>query len=502
LGSCLSKTPCYVNTQYTRLSVELNQKIKTPNFSMNLTSSPLKVTLYLLITQLIFSCDLRESEVLPLPLHDDIKTFSTAIQDCSTCTYVVPDRTHVIDGLALGLKPGAVICLNAATPYKNLLFRNITGTAEQPITITNCGGTATLTATGLSFGLKTQNSKYFRITGGTTANTYGIKIVNGHIGIALGDLSTNFEVDHVEVAGSGFAGIMAKTDPTCDPATARENFTMKNVSLNYNYVHDCGGEGFYVGNSFFQAGVNTDCGIRYPHEIHYLRLYSNIVKNSGWDGIQVGCATVGAKIYGNTIENYGTLNRYSQRNGMQLGEGTGGLCYGNFIKHGTGNGMNILGLGTNVIYNNVIVDAGDMGIFCDERYTTGSGFKFINNTIINPKSDGIRLYADLVPLNVIVNNIIVNPGNYSKYVYPRTPEDAFLYKLSKTVRVDLRNNFFTTSIEDVQFNNPALDNYRLALTSQLVDKGADITTYAIGTDFYKKSRLRGMAFDIGAAELQ
>ena len=224
---------------------------------MNLTSSSLKGALCCVITTFLFSCDLQDVSIEPQPTLTDTKTFSTSYDDCSTCTYVVPDRTHVIDGAALGLKPGSVICLNAAIAYKNLLFRNIIGTADQPIVIKNCGGTATLTATGLSFGLKTQNSKYFRITGGAATNSYGIKIVEGHIGMALGDLSTNFEVDHVEIMNSGFAGIMAKTDPTCDPATARENFTMKNVNLNNNYVHDTGGEGFYFGNSFFQAGVNT-----------------------------------------------------------------------------------------------------------------------------------------------------------------------------------------------------------------------------------------------------
>lgn len=432
---------------------------------------------------------------------EDIKTHTAALEECE-CTYVVPEKTHVIDGASLGIKPGDKICLDASKTYKNLLFRNIIGTSNLPVTITNCGGMAVVNGTGLSFGLKTQNSKYFRLTGGSRAYVYGIKVEGGHIGVALGDLSTNFEVDHIEVANAGFAGIMAKTDPNCDPATSRENFTMKNVNFNYNYVHDCGGEGFYVGNSFFQAGVNTSCGIRYPHEIHYLRLFSNIVKNTGWDGIQVGCATVGAKVYGNIIENYGTSNTYNQRNGMQLGEGTGGLCYGNYIKSGSGNGMNVLGLGTNTIYNNVIVDAGDIGIFCDERYTPGPGFKFINNTIINPKTDGIRLYAEKVPMNVIINNIIVNPGNYAKYVYPRVSDDAYVYKLTKSLQVEMRNNFFTTSIEDVGFIDPAVQNFRLASGSSMVDKGADISSYQIGTDFYKKARLRDAAYDIGAAEYQ
>ncbi|HEY0741856.1 MAG TPA: right-handed parallel beta-helix repeat-containing protein [Chryseosolibacter sp.] len=454
----------------------------------------------LLCSALALSCRIQESEIDP-ELSEDIKLRATSIEACQ-CTYVVPERTHVIDGAVLQIKPGDRICLSASNTYKNLLFKNIVGTTELPVIITNCGGTALLNATGLSFGLKTQNSKHFRITGGSSAYVYGIKVEGGHIGIALGDLSTNFEVDHVEVANSGFAGIMAKTDPSCDPATSRENFTMKNINLNYNYVHDCGGEGFYVGNSFFEAGVKTECGTRYPHEIHYLRLFSNIVKNTGWDGIQVGCATVGTKIYGNVIENYGTSNTYNQRNGMQLGEGTGGLCYGNFINGGAGNGMNVLGIGTNVIHNNVIVDAGEMGIFCDDRYTPGPGFTFLNNTIVNPAIDGIRLYAEKVVMNHVINNIIVNPGNFAKYVYPRVADDAFVYKLSKDLPVEIRNNFFTTSIVDVGFVDPTAHNFRLTLTSPIIDKGADISSYAIGTDFYKKSRLRGAAYDIGAAEVQ
>ncbi len=445
-----------------------------------------------------------DPEISPTaPSYSDtvVHTLAASDDDCSTCTYIVPDKTHLIDGAALGLKPGDVICLSAAIAYKNLLFKNIIGTAENPITIRNCGGQANLTATDLSFGLKMQFSKYFRITGGNTLGVYGIRITNGHIGMALGDLSTNFEVDHVEIQNTGFAGIMAKTDPTCDPATWRENFTMKNITLNYNYVHDTGGEGFYIGNSFYQSGVNTECGIRYPHEIHYLRVFNNTVKNSGWDGLQVGCATLGAKIYGNTIENYGVLDTYNQRNGLQLGEGTGGVCYGNYINHGTGNGMNVLGLANNIISNNIIVDAGDMGVFCDNRYTTGNGFVFINNTIISPFNDGIRIYADEVPMNVIVNNIIINPGNYSRYVYPRKPEDSFIYKY-KSVNVDLRNNFFRTSIDDAKFADAESNNYRPAAFSPLIDKGADISSHQILTDFYKKTRLRGPAYDIGAAEFQ
>ena len=65
-------------------------------------------------------------------------TFFTQDVDCSTCTYVVAENATVIDGAALGLKPGSVICLDAAVRYGSLEFVNVDGTEEAPITIGNC----------------------------------------------------------------------------------------------------------------------------------------------------------------------------------------------------------------------------------------------------------------------------------------------------------------------------------------------------------------------------
>ena len=54
-------------------------------------------------------------------------------------------------------------------------------------------------------------------------------------------------------------------------------------------------------------------------------------------------------------------------NGIQLGEGTGGKCYNNSIKNSYANGMIVLGLGDNVIFNNIIVNSGGQGAFIDSR---------------------------------------------------------------------------------------------------------------------------------------
>jgi hypothetical protein len=448
----------------------------------------------------LFQC--TEDEVLldEMAAADETVVRATSI-DCG-CTYTVPVSTNTVtvDGLKLGLKAGAVICLQGGATYKNIIFKNLRGTASAPITIKNCGGTATLNATGTFFGIKTQLSSHIKITGGT-GTTYGIKVNGGQHSVTLEYLTTNVEVDHIEVGNSGFSGIMAKTDPSCDNATIRGNFTMYDVNLHDNYVHDTGGEGFYVGHSFWGSGVSTSCGIRYPHAIEGLRIYNNIVKNSGWEAIQVGSAPKGAHVYNNRIENYGVANKLYQNNGVQFGEGAPGSFYGNFIKGGKGIALMIIGVGENFIHDNVIVNAGQDGVFVDDR-VTGAGFKLINNTIINPGTNGIRLYSDLVPVNSVYNNIIVNPGSYSKYTYPRTGNDAYVYLLNKTMPIHMLNNYFTRDITALKFVNAAADNYALTSVSPVLNKGTNISTLNIPLDFARKNRLAGITYDIGAYEFQ
>jgi hypothetical protein len=458
--------------------------------------------LALAITCTLFQC--TDDEVSPedsLAAAEELVTSATATGGCG-CTYVVPPNTHLVDAKTLGLKPGNVICLQAGTAYANLLFRNIVGTATAPIIIKNCGGVVILNASGKHYAMKTELSKYFRISGGS-GTTYGIKLSGGHQGLMLDKLTSNVEVDHLEIANPGFAGIMAKTDPVCgDNSAIRGNFVMRDVSLHHNYVHDTGGEGFYVGNSFYTSGMNTSCGIKMPHIIEGVKIYNNVVKNSGWEAIQVGSAPKGAEVYNNRIENYGVKNVTYQKNGVQFGEGAPGKFYGNFIKGGKGIGLFILGNAENFVHDNVFVNTGEDGIFCDERDATGAGFKFINNTIINPGTNGIRIYAEKVLMNNVINNIIVNPGSYSTYTYPRTGNDAYVYLLGKNVKVQMTNNNFTRTISAMKFKNAASFDYSLTGLSPAVNKGYNIALYNILLDYNLQFRFKGTAYDIGAYEYQ
>ena len=80
-----------------------------------------------------------ETNVTSLTVMGENTVFAERVE-CSTCTYVVAKNTDLIDGQALGLKPGSVICLDKAIKYGELSFVNLQGTEESPITIGNCDG--------------------------------------------------------------------------------------------------------------------------------------------------------------------------------------------------------------------------------------------------------------------------------------------------------------------------------------------------------------------------
>ncbi|MGN6394620.1 MAG: right-handed parallel beta-helix repeat-containing protein [Mucilaginibacter sp.] len=404
------------------------------------------------------------------------------------CTYTVKPAEWQVDGAKL--LPGSVICIPAGKRGA-LLFKNLKGTADKPIIITNKGGQVVLTAAKTAgYTFKTSNCQYFKVKGdGVTGIKYGFVVDGGNIGMTLDDLSSDFEIQNVEVRNSGFAGMMAKTDPTCDVTTQRGHFTMKNVLLHHNYVHNTGGEGFYVGNSFYADGVSASCGKVLPGEVVNAKIFNNLTDSTGCEGIQVGSAVSGCEIYGNTV-NYPGISPFGpgQNNGIQVGEGTGGKCYNNLVKNAPGNGIIVLGLGDNLVFNNIVLNSGDNGIFADSRYTPGPDFRFINNTIITTASNGIKLNSETIPMNTVINNVIVNTAGIA------------VFRKSTDVKLTSLNNYVNKAITTCRFADYGAGDFRLLPSSPLIDAGKDASSYGVTFDYYHTTRPAGNAFDIGATE--
>lgn len=426
----------------------------------------------------------------------------------------IPASQLIIDGNNYNINPGDTIRLSAGIK-EYLRISNFHGDSLHYIVFINDSGSVIIQNNSHPFGILIVNSSYFKFTGtGVDTVKYGFKILKTQAnmnGFNISGKTTNYEIDHFEIANTGFAGIMAKTDPVCDLSANYGYFTQYQTSIHDNYLHDIGGEGLYIGHSFF-GGYQTNCNGQadtlYPHELKGVRIFNNYLENCHWDGIQIGCATEDCEIYGNIITKYGLDSLNSQNSGIQISGGTTGKCYNNLISNGSGNGINVFGLGNNLIFNNIILNAGKNyyandptqivnGIFCDDRTTiSGLPFMFMNNTIINPKTDGIRFYSTQSNNNKFFNNIIIHPGSLGSY---SVNDQSYIF-LSNGVNANLSNNYFAPDMININFKDSSSGNFKLTAISPALDAGMDVSSYGINFDFDNIPRPSSFGYDIGAYE--
>ena len=442
--------------------------------------------------------------------------YNVLLADVSHVKHIISLTQTYVDGSKMNIQPGDTICIEAGE-RTSLKFINFNGSASNYIVFKNFGGEVIVKNDYMPYGISIENSSFFRFTGtGSSDIKYGIRILgtkSGASGLGVGNLSTNFEIDHLEIANTGFAGIFSKTDPVCDLSKNRGNFTQYQSFYHDNYIHNTGGEGMYIGYSFYSGKSITCDGVPtmlYPCDLIGVRIYNNVIDSAGWDGIQVGCATEDCEVYNNAVTNYGVAGVPAQHTGIQIGGGTTGLCYNNKIVNGSGPGIAVFGLGNNDIFNNLIVNAGYnyfpndstkriYGIFCDDRDPIpGRYFNFYNNTIVNPKTDGIRFMSVLSKNNLLYNNIIIHPGSLLSYNF--IPAQSPYINLSTNVDAVLANNYFYKDASNIQFVDSLNTDYRLSANSPAIDAGFDMSNKGLNFDINNAPRPSGNGYDIGAFE--
>ncbi len=430
-------------------------------------------------------------------------------QSFGQCDVLISLTTNVIDGDELGILPGQTICIEGGD-RDYLIIRNTHGTAENPIIISNDDFPVVI-ETGHYYGIKISNCSFIRLSGtGNTQVTYGIQIlrVDQGAGISVTDLSTDVEIDHVEIADTDIGGIYAKTDPDCTFTATREKFTMYNFWLHDCFLHDIPDEGLYIGSSKY-TGQTITCDGKdttvLPHVIVGARIYNNLVVNTGWDGIQVSSTISDCDIHDNIIQ-YDSQEEYEyQMSGILIGGGSSCDCYNNQIYDGKGDGIDVLGLGNMKIYNNLIVNAGQTykpndplafkhGIYIGETVTTPNAtFQVFNNTIVNPKSNGVKFFNDEVISAEFINNLITNPGRLST-------EGNQAYINGNQTSINKVTNLFSPDNSSVLFlgQNPYL--YDLKPNSPAVNQGTNLNHFGLTFDALNRERPFHTYFDIGAFE--
>ncbi|MCV9385018.1 right-handed parallel beta-helix repeat-containing protein, partial [Reichenbachiella ulvae] len=451
---------------------------------------------------------------------------------------------QVLNGDDFNYQPGDTFCLMGGQ-YNALRLINFKGTAEAPLTFINCDGAVNIVSDQYT-GMQWRESAYVRVTGtGDENEEYGIKVSEtptGRVGISVTFLSTDFEIDHTEISGTGFAGIMAKTDPECnDDRTWRENFTMYNIIVRDNYIHDTGGEGMYLGGSFGYETTSKSCdGIDDPfaHFMVGTKVYNNYIEDTGWDGLQVSLGDETTEVYNNTIYGYGTSKENNHNAGIQLGSGCTGKFYNNKVIQKPDyaledqTGIQIINaLSGLTFFNNVVAYSGEFGIWIHLRFSDASidldkSYNFINNTIIEPGGNSGGNYGTGIFWNTCIpnggdcrdyiknyfaNNIIVDPGiNLDNSGFWKSAEEAFIDYNAKALRetaVKVTNLFARTTASgvnnltaDIKFADPSNDNYSILEGSTAIDAGTDVSSYGVSFDFNNGARPFGSGFDIGAFE--
>lgn len=407
-----------------------------------------------------------------------------------------PDKA-VIDGRsnASAVKPGDTIYLSGSRQL--VILRSIHGTRSAPVSVQNMGGQVVFS--GSSYGIKFDTCSWISLAGKMTDTTYGFVCQSVNAGVIIGGLSTCIEVSGVEIYNTTWTGIVAKTDPDCSFLSTRDKYTMRNISIHDNYIHNTANEGMYIGSSFYY-GYELPCNgkdtLVFPHLIKGLRVYNNKVESSGWDGIQVSSADSACFVNNNFVFHDSQAEVSGQMSGFMLGGGSSCNCFANLIQDGKGDGIDEMGLGGNYIYNNLILNAGQSftgsgqkhGIFVGTQApSAGKGFHLIFNSIVNPRSYGIDFLNSSGTGNEAVSDIIVSPNG----AYIKTASGSNLFQSS---------NLQVTSTGDVKFVDPSAGNYDLQASSPAVNTGKAVQRFNVNSDFLGRTRPFAKLYDIGAFE--
>jgi gliding motility-associated-like protein len=416
------------------------------------------------------------------------------------CTFLISSSSSDIyfDGKAKGVKPGDKICLPNGK-RTGIQFKNIVGTADKPVIITNrCDGKSFIEAPS-SWGnaIEFLNSSHFIVSGaGNPAEPMGIDITGASFGMNLHGFTTDFTLENLNVHDTGCSAIVAKTDPTCDPLTQLGKFTLRNATFHDIKITNTGCEGFYIGNSHFDIGVTKTCsGLPtkiFEHGLDNIKVYNCELRNIGNDGIQVGGAT-NTVIHHNKVYGTGLNNNDSHMNGIQVGSGTTqALVYNNIVDAAHGYGIFDSG-GGGVYYNNIVTNSFLGGMFMkdDAPNFAPTGFSVVNNTFINNAKFGLYMLSENVNLSSYFNNIIIGPPGAYTYIYINNAK----------VKYTETNNLKSQDINSVKFIDQANKNYRLLSTSPAIDAGKNVSPFGVSIDHDNKPRPK-TNYDIGAFEFQ
>lgn len=294
-------------------------------------------------------------------------------------------------------------------------FNGYHGSDGNPIVLIFTG--ADIDGGGSNIILDLAACSYLKIIGGTFHNssTQGIS----------GTSSWAIEIDGTTVYNcTGTAIRIGYQSVSSNPSKWRASFIdpyaiVTNCTVYETYV---GGEGIYLGASNPQR-INFIDGVAWQYcFLAYGKISGNTCYNIWMDAIQIG-SCLDAHVFDNYIYDYAVGNDPEDKNGIQMGKGTRGLCYNNFVRGSqavTDGAMYFIQGDGVLVFNNIGID-GFNGINVQAEYTTSNTVTEVyNNTFVDLKKFGAYVNASQLRMIKIENNIFhhaVEPnGSTTKYL--------------------------------------------------------------------------------------
>lgn len=385
----------------------------------------------------------------------------------------VPVDRNYENGKNFDYAPGDTLLLE---PGRRPLFhlKHFHGTADKRVVVMNDGGKVFIGKEHY-YGFTIDSCSHLHVTGtGDPGSRHGI-VVDGTaqgVGFGIGGLSTDIEVDHMEICSTAFAGIMAKQDFGGSPPTPVPVF--EGLSIHDNYIHDVGGEGMYIGETK-SPGM----------EFRRVRIYNNVVVRTGWDLFQIANAVEDIEVSNNVFYMGGLQNEKYHQNGIQLGDNTVGSYYNNIVMHAPANGFIVMGSGNIEIRNNYVEGFGS-AMFIDNRDFTieNTSIRIDGNYFcgIDPESEFFGVYNELNSVEFGRNAIEGTNGivRYSSGAGPDNVsfEDSTRGTVARISFADLQSDDYRLSDGSVYEGIGLIDE-----TSSL--SGRPVTRPAVGKDHYR-----------------
>jgi hypothetical protein len=384
----------------------------------------------------------------------------------NSCDYVLSPSSVIYYGNST--PPGSVICLQAGT-YDGVVFRNLRGTAENPITITNLDGQVRVTGPRLEI----RNCQHVHLSGaGAPEIEYGIHADRAwvHVYEKLADI----EIDHIEISNQRLS-----VDEPYDP-----DHETTDIHIHDNYLH-CSPGGYpstvmYIGRAHYDQHPGQ-------YVMRRVEIDHNIFDGADGRALKVSGIVEDCNVHHNWINDALRRPQNTLREAVAIVHGCAIDFHSNIIQQCPGYGVSIdETYFSHYIYNNLIVNTGQGGEYQDALITWQGNSHVFNNTIVGARRHGIA-FSRWTDNSFAFNNVILDTGG-DPIRQDMSPSSNFHHNHTKDDGYTQLNYGFA---------DPTNGDFHLTSACGGLDAGANS---GLVSDLDDTPRPMGTRYDIGCYE--